>query len=54
MAELLKSLVRTKSLGHDAKVIWECEEDDDGIQEDVDRFIETFNLPFEARYTIFS
>jgi hypothetical protein len=47
MAELLKSLVRAKSLGHDIKVIWEYEDDDDGIQEDVGGFIETFALPFE-------
>lgn len=54
MAELLNSLVKAKSLGHDVKVIWEYEEEDDGIQEDVDMFIETFDLPFEIRYTLFS
>lgn len=54
LAELLNSLVKAKTQGHDVKVIWEYEEEDDGIQEDVDMFIETFDLPFDIRYTFFS
>ena len=54
IAELLNALIRAKGLGHEVKVIWEYEEDDDTIQEDIDMFIETFDLPFEIRYTEFS
>lgn len=54
LAELFNSLVKAKTLGHDVKVIWEYEEEDDGIQEDVDMFIETFDLPFEIKYTMFN
>lgn len=53
IAELFAALVKAKDRGFDVKVIWEFEEDDDGIQEDIDMFIETFNLPFEIRYTNF-
>jgi len=54
MAELLSGLVRVKAKGYDVKVIWEFEEDDDGIQEDIDMFIDTFDLDFDIRYTFFN
>ena len=54
LAELFNSLVKAKSNGHDVKVIWEYEEEDEGIQEDIDMFIETFDLPFEIRFTLFN
>ncbi|TNF27219.1 MAG: DUF1987 domain-containing protein [Bacteroidetes bacterium] len=53
LAELFTALVKAQTSGHDVKVIWEFEEEDDGIQEDIDMFIETFDLPFELRYTHF-
>lgn len=53
LAELFTSLVLAKNNGHDTKVIWEFEEDDDGIQEDIDMFIDAFDLPFDIRYTEF-
>jgi hypothetical protein len=53
MAELFSALVKAKQHGFDVKVIWEFEEEDDGIQEDIDMFIDTFNVPFEIRYTHF-
>lgn len=54
IAELFTSLVASKSKGFDVKVIWEFEEEDDGIQEDIEMFIETFDLPFELRHTEFN
>ncbi|MBL4587278.1 MAG: DUF1987 domain-containing protein [Flavobacteriales bacterium] len=54
LAELLSCLKKAKTNGYDVKVIWEFEEDDDGIQEDIDMFLETFELDFDIRYTIFS
>ncbi len=53
LAELFNALVKAKSHGHDIKAIWEYEEEDEGIQEDVDMFIETFDLNFEIRFTRF-
>ncbi|MCF8275242.1 MAG: DUF1987 domain-containing protein [Flavobacteriales bacterium] len=53
IAELLTSLVKATQRGFETKVIWEYEEDDDGILEDIDMFIETFDLKFEIRYTEF-
>lgn len=54
LAELLNALVNAKTRGHEVNVIWEYEEDDDGIQEDIDMFVESFNLPFDIRYTEFN
>jgi hypothetical protein len=54
LAELLTGLQKVKSVGYDVKVIWEFEEDDDGIQEDIDMFIDTFDLDFDIRYTFFN
>jgi hypothetical protein len=53
LAELFTSMGKAKANGHDVKVIWEFEEDDDGIQEDIDMFIEAFDLNFDIRYTEF-
>lgn len=53
IAELFTALVKAKQRGFDVKVIWEFEEEDDGIQEDIDMFTDTFDLPFEIRYTNF-
>ncbi len=54
IAELLTSLNKAKTNGHDVKVIWEFEEDDDGIQDDIDMFLDTFELDFDIRFTQFS
>jgi hypothetical protein len=53
VAELLNALVKAGARGFDVRVIWEFEEEDDGIQEDIDMFIETFDLTFDIRYTHF-
>ena len=53
IAELLNSLVKVGERGFDVRVIWEFEEEDDGIQEDIDMFVETFDLTFDIRYTNF-
>ncbi|MGB0368515.1 MAG: DUF1987 domain-containing protein [Flavobacteriales bacterium] len=54
LAELLNALERTRELGHEVRVVWEYEEEDDTIQEDIDMFIETFDLPFEIKFTVFN
>lgn len=54
LAELFQGLMSAKRAGVDAKVIWEYEEEDDGIQEDIDMFVETFDLKFEIRFTVFN
>lgn len=54
MAELFVLLGKAKRNNHEVRVIWEYEEDDDGIQEDIDMFIETFDLEFEIRHTLFN
>ena len=54
LAELLTALLNAKSLGHEVKVIWEYEEEDEGIQEDIEMFIDTFDLEFDIRYTNFN
>ena len=54
LSELLRSLTQAKKAGHDVKVVWEYEEEDDGIQEDIDMFIESFDLNFDIRFTQFS
>ncbi len=53
LSELFQLLVAAKNSGNDVKVIWEYEEEDDGIQEDIDMYIETFDLDFQIRYTRF-
>ncbi len=54
LAELFITMIRAKNRGHETKIIWEFEEDDDGIQEDIDMFIEAFDLTFDIRYTEFN
>jgi len=54
IAELFNTLVKAKAMGHEVKIIWEYEEDDDGIQEDIDMFVESYNLPFDIRHTEFT
>ncbi len=53
LADLFTTMIRAKNKGHETKVIWEFEEDDDGIQDDIDMFIEAFDLNFDIRYTEF-
>lgn len=53
LAELFTTMIRAKNKGYETKVIWEFEEDDDGIQDDIDMFIEAFDLNFDIRYTEF-
>jgi len=54
LAELFQGLVSIKRAGLEATVIWEYEEEDDGIQEDIDMFIDTFDLKFDIRFTAFN
>lgn len=54
LAELFQGLVSVKRAGIEATVIWEYEEEDDGIQEDIDMFIDTFDLKFDIRFTVFN
>jgi hypothetical protein len=54
LAELFQGLVAVKRAGFDATVIWEYEEEDDGIQDDIDMFIDTFDLKFDIRFTEFN
>jgi len=53
LAELFTALERSAKNGNEAKVIWEFEQDDDGIQEDITMFKETYALSFEVNYTFF-
>lgn len=54
ISDLFQLLYVAKSAGHLVKVIWEFEEEDDGIQEDVDMFVDSFDLDFDIRYTHFN
>jgi len=53
LAELFTALERSAKNGNEAKVIWEFEQDDDGIQEDITMFKETYALSFVVNYTFF-
>ena len=53
ISELLLHLVTAKKAGFNTKVIWEYEEADEGIQEDIDMFIDSFDLEFDIRFTEF-
>jgi len=53
LAELFTALERSAKNGNEAKVIWEFEQDDDGIQEDITMFKETYALTFVVNYTFF-
>jgi hypothetical protein len=53
LADLFTALERSAKHGNEAKVLWEFEEDDDGIQEDIEMFKESYELPFDVRYTEF-
>jgi hypothetical protein len=54
LADLLTAMERCAKRGNDVKVIWEYEEDDDGIAEDIEMFRETYQLDFETRFTEFN
>ncbi len=54
MADLFTALELSAKRGNEAKVIWEYEADDDGIEEDVAMFRETYKLEFETRFTEFN
>ncbi len=53
LAELFTALERSAKNGNETKVIWEFEQDDDGIQEDIAMFQETYALSFVVNYTFF-
>jgi len=53
LAELFQALKTSRDEGFSTKVIWEYDEEDEGIQEDIDMFIDTFDIPFEIRFTQF-
>lgn len=54
LSDLFQALRIAKKAGHSVKVVWEFEEEDDGIQEDIDMFVESFDLDFDIRYTQFN
>lgn len=54
LADLFTALERSARAGNEAKVIWEYEQDDDGIEEDIDMFRDTYQLEFETRFTEFN
>ncbi len=54
IADLLTALELSARRGNEAKVLWEYEADDDGIEEDIDMFRETYKLEFETRFTEFN
>jgi hypothetical protein len=54
IADLLTALELSAKRGNEAKVLWEYEADDDGIEEDIDMFRETYKLEFETRFTEFN
>jgi len=54
LAELFQLLANVKQAGYSVKVIWEYEKEDDGIQDDIDMYIDTFDLEFDIRYTVFN
>jgi len=54
IADLFTALERSAKRGNEAKVLWEYEADDDGIEEDIDMFRETYQLEFETRFTEFN
>lgn len=53
ISELFLHLLSAKKAGFETKVIWEYEEADEGIQEDIDMFIDSFHLEFDIRFTLF-
>lgn len=54
LSDLFHALIIAKRAGHSVKVVWEFEEEDDGIQEDIDMYVDSFDLDFDIRYTLFS
>ncbi len=54
LADLLTAMELCGKRGNDVKVIWEYEEDDDGIAEDIEMFRETYQLDFDTRFTEFN
>lgn len=53
ISDLFLQLVAAKNSGYSTKVIWEYDQDDEGIQEDIDMYIESFDLEFDIRFTEF-
>lgn len=53
ISELFTHLKTAQKSGHQIKVLWEYEEDDDGIADDVEMFRHTFDIEIEERYTRF-
>jgi len=54
IADLFTALERSAKRDNEAKVLWEYEADDDGIEEDINMFRETYQLEFETRFTEFN
>ena len=50
---LISHLKKAKSSGHTIKMIWEYEEDDEGIKDDIDMMKEAHNVEIEERFTQF-
>lgn len=53
ISELIGHLKEVEKGGHKVSVIWEYEEDDDGIADDVDMLRNAFNIEIEERFTTF-
>lgn len=53
ISELIGHLKQVESGGHKVSVLWEYEEDDDGIADDVDMLRNAFNIEIEERFTTF-
>lgn len=53
ISELISHLKQVELGGHKVSVLWEYEEDDDGIADDVDMLRNAFNIEIEERFTTF-
>ena len=50
---LIGHLKKAESGGHKVKVIWEYEEDDEGIKDDIDMMADAHHIKVEERFTSF-
>ncbi len=50
---LIGHLKKTESNGHAIKLIWEYEEDDEGIKDDIDMMKDAHHVEIEERFTSF-
>ena len=50
---LIGHLKKAESSGHSVKLIWEYEEDDEGIKDDIDMLVDAHHVETEERFTTF-